>query len=198
MAIDPFGWDARYLAGSTPWDFGRPLPLLLDALDEGALGAPGRAFCPGAGRGHDASGLAGSGWDVTVVDLSPTAAAYAAEHYPQVRYAVGDALDPDLVLAQTGGPVDLLWDHTFFCAVPPAMRPRMGDLARGVVRPGGLLASGVFPTGRPMADGGPPYSYDVADMTAVLDDFDLVRVSEPVQVSPLHPWPHRLAVWRRR
>lgn len=162
------------------------------------LGEPGTALAPGAGRGHDAAALAAAGWETTVVDISATAAAYAAERYPAVRYVVGDALDPDFVLAQIGGQVDLLWDHTFFCALPPDLRGRVGDLASEVVRPGGLLASGVFPLDRDPAEDGPPWAYRPEDMDAVLDGFERVQTGEPTQLSRTLPWRHQLAVWRRR
>lgn len=190
-------WDAWYVAGFTPWDLGGPLPLLTDALATGLLGKTGSAFAPGAGRGHDAAALAAAGWATTVVDLSPTAVGYATEHYPAVRFVLGDALDPDFVLAQTGGQVDLLWDHTFFCALPPALRPQVGVLAAALVRPGGLLASGVFPIDRPPAEGGPPWSYRPEDMDAVLDGFERVHTGEPVHLNPDFTFRHRLAIWRR-
>lgn len=191
-------WDSRYVAGDTPWDLAGPLPLLSAALTDGTLGDPGTVLAPGAGRGHDAAALAAAGWAVTVVDISPTAAAYAAEHYPQVSYVVGDALDPELVLGRLGRQVDLLWDHTFFCALPPEIRPEVGDVARAVVRPGGLLASGVFPIERDPGEGGPPWAYRVEDMDAVLDGFERILTGEPVHVSREFPWRHQLAVWRRR
>lgn len=195
--VDPVDWDSRYVAGTTGWDLGGPVPLLTDALAAGLLPAAGTAFVPGAGRGYDAGELAAAGWTVVACDLSPTAAGYAAEHFPAVDYVVGDALDATQALAHTGGPVDLLWDHTFFCALPPAARPRVGDLARAVVRPGGLLGSGVFPLDRDDGEG-PPYRYLPEDMGAVLgDDFELVHLGEPT--GSMRPgWHRRLGIWRRR
>lgn len=190
-------WDARYAAETTPWDLGRPVPLLVEALDEGTIPrGPGRAFVPGAGRGYDADELSRANWQVTAVDLSATAAAYAAEHFPKVAYGVGDALDPDTVARFTGGQVDLLFDHTFFCALPPASRPRMNDLADAVVRPGGLLASVVFPIGRPDAEGGPPFGYSPEDLDAVIPGFEQIHLGPETSVLD-RPWPHRLAIWRR-
>ncbi|MEP9382768.1 thiopurine S-methyltransferase [Nocardioides sp. KR10-350] len=196
MTADPVDWDARYAAQTTPWDLGGPVPLLTEALDEGRLGRPGTALVPGAGRGYDAGALAAAGWSVTAVDLSPTAAGYSAEHHPAVSSAVGDALDTAFVLERTGGPVDLLWDHTFFCAVPLELRPRVAELADAVVTTGGLLASCVFPIGRPASEGGPPYAYDVDDLGALLEGFEQVHVGPEVTV-PTRAWPHRLALWRR-
>lgn len=195
MTTDPVDWDAAYARETTPWDLGDVTPLLTDALAAGLLGEPGRALVPGAGRAYDAGALAEANWKVTAVDLSVTAAAYATARFPQVDYVVGDALDTDLVRGRTGGQVDLLWDHTFFCALPPALRPRFGDLARTAIAPGGLLASGVFPLDR-SDDAGPPYRYLPEDMTAVLDGFELVHLG-PVTESMVPGWHRRLAIWRR-
>lgn len=195
--VDPVDWDARYLAGTTGWDLGGPVPLLADALASSLLPREGAALVPGAGRGYDAGALAEAGWTVTACDLSPTAARYAAEHFPAVDYVVADALDAERTLAHTGGPVDLLWDHTFFCALPPASRPRVGELARRLVRPGGLVASGVFPLDRD-DDEGPPYRYLPEDMDVVLGDgFELIHLGEPTE-SMRPGWHRRLALWRRR
>lgn len=76
--------------------------------------------------------------------------------------------------------------------------PRVGDLARAAVRPGGLPASGVFPIGRPPAQGGPPFGYQPDAMDAVLDGLQRIRTGDPAHLFDDElPWSHRLAVWRR-
>jgi hypothetical protein len=95
------------------------------------------------------------------------------------------------------GPVDLVWDHTFLCALPLGLRPAVGELARRVVRPGGLVASGVFPVDRPRGEEGPPWPYRVEDMDEALGPpFVRVHTGEPVHVSSTLAWLHQLAVWR--
>lgn len=189
-------WEQWYVQEDTPWDIGAPLPLLVEALAGGAFGSPGVALVPGGGRGHDASALAAAGWQTSVVDISPTAAAYAAAHYPTVHYVVGDALDAGVVLDAVG-PVDLLWDHTFFCALPPDLRPRVGALAEAVVKPGGVVASGVFPLDRPRGEEGPPWTFVADDLDELLPSFELVHLGEPRSIFTELPYRHRLALWRR-
>lgn len=196
---DPSDWEILYAGGTPGWDMGAPIGLIPAALEAGLFGQAGSMVSPGGGRGHDAAGFAARGWHASVIDISPTAATYAAEHYPALSYVVGDALDPDFVLASLGGQVDLLWDHTFFCALPPEWRPRVGALAAAAVRPGGLVASGVFPIDRDPSEQGPPWTYVPDDMDAALGSaFERVHLSAPVHLSPRKPWRHRLGIWRRR
>lgn len=196
MTIDPVDWDAAYAAAATPWDLGEPVPLLIEALVDGLLGVPGSALVPGCGRGYDAGALAEAGWRTVGVDLAPHAVDEATAAYPTVTFALGDALDPDVALTRTGGPVDLLWDHTFFCALPPGLRPRYGELVRAVLKPGRLLASAVFPLDRP-DDAGPPYRYVPEHMEEVIGDgFERIHLGPPV-ASMVPQWHRRLAIWRR-
>lgn len=194
--VDPVDWEQWYVEEFTPWDQGAPIPLLVDALDAGLLGEPGTAFVPGGGRGHDASALAEAGWRTTVVDISPTAASAAKTRYPSLDYVIGDALDPATVLGRIGM-VDLMWDHTFFCAFPVEMRPRVAALAAAVVKPGGLLASGVFPIDKPREEPGPPWAYQPDDLGDLLTGFELVHLGEPVKQASQFGYRHQLAVWRR-
>ena len=68
-------WEQRY-AGSAPIWSGRPNASLVTAVEELS---PGRALDRGCGEGGDAIRLASRGWDVTAVDLSPTAVERATE-----------------------------------------------------------------------------------------------------------------------
>ena len=66
-------WDRRY-SGRPVWS-GEPNPTLVAAAE--AL-QPGRALDLGCGEGADAIWLAGRGWEVTGVDVSPVALRRAA------------------------------------------------------------------------------------------------------------------------
>jgi len=195
MTTVPESWDDHYRNLETPWDLGGPQPLLIEALT-GPLAGGGTALVPGCGRGYDAEALAGAGWSTLGIDLSPHALEFANAHHPTARFVEGDALDAALVLEQLGGPVDLVWDHTFFCALSPILRPAFGDLCRAVVRPGGLVASAVFPIGRDLADGGPPYGMVVEDLDEALEGFSRVSLGPEVHLDR-RPWAYRLGLWHR-
>lgn len=71
-AADAFGarwWERHYRAG-TPGPAGDPTPYVTGELDHEH---PGTVLDAGCGTGADAIWLARRGWDVTAVDVSPTA-----------------------------------------------------------------------------------------------------------------------------
>ena len=89
-------WDSAYREGRRPgWDVGRPATELKKAVDGGTL-VRGRAVVLGCGTGTNAIYLAGKGFDVTAIDIAPTALARAEkkalEAGVKVRWLVADVL----------------------------------------------------------------------------------------------------------
>lgn len=179
-APSPSDWSARYAASDTPWDNGAPHPELSLRLQDGRLAPPhegAKVLVPGAGRAHDAIALARRGWEVTAVDIVESLAPEVAPQLEKLggRFVVGDALEVD----DSHG-FDLIWDHTFFCAIQPEDRPRWGALAGRLLRPGGVYAALVFPIGRPLEAGGPPYGMDCDALHSSLGTLFRGREAEPV------------------
>lgn len=158
------GWIERWEAMNIPWDAGASPPVLGQLLADGHLppspaDAPLRALVPGAGSGYDVLTLAAAGWQAVGIDLAPGAGRRFAElrqaaelTEARARLLVGDAFTADV-----GGPVDLWWDYTFLCALQPEMRPTWAARAAELVRPGGLLATLVFPIVDRDPTDGPPF-----------------------------------------
>ncbi|PYE16464.1 thiopurine S-methyltransferase [Williamsia limnetica] len=67
--MDQKFWDERYLETEQIWS-NNPNPVL---LEHASTLTPGRALDLGCGEGADARWLAGRGWQVTAVDISPVA-----------------------------------------------------------------------------------------------------------------------------
>lgn len=81
-------WDDRYSSAPAVWS-GHVNPVLAELV--GGL-VPGAALDVGAGEGGDAIWLAGRGWRVTAVDLSPVALERAAERARSVGAEIADRI----------------------------------------------------------------------------------------------------------
>lgn len=186
----PEEWNARYTGASTPWDLGGPHPELVHRLPQ--LGDPGTAFVGGAGRAHDALALARHGWRVTATDWAPAAAGAAAElERLGSRYVVADSL------AYDDGVFDLLFEHTFFCAIDPSQRSDYGAMANRIVAPGGRVAAIVFPVGKHPTTGGPPWGISTAMLETALGAAFTLRSDEGVEHRGHPGWRERWALWER-
>ncbi|MPZ53669.1 MAG: methyltransferase domain-containing protein [Acidimicrobiia bacterium] len=190
--LTPEDWSFRYRRSDTPWDMGRANPLLSDLLAEDpGLGKenPGRVFVPGCGSGWDASVFHTAGWDVVAVDMASGAIEEAQKLVPSA--VVGDAL------RWTDEPFRVVFDHTFFCALAPDDRPEFGKMADRVLGDDGRVVSVVFPIGRSLEKGGPPYGMSPEAVDEVLGD-GFVRISTgPEATIGRRSWPHKLCIWER-
>lgn len=190
-------WNASYEIGSIPWDLGRAHPELETRLAvDPSLGTDsvGSVLVPGAGTGHDAAALAQAGWRVTAVDLAPAVETALLRRLDADggSVVIGDSLE-----LEVEKPFDLVFDHTFFCALDPADRPRFGSMAHRVLARSGSVISVVFPIGRPASDGGPPWGFDVEDMARALGDgFTLDERGGHTRMSGRR-WPHAWTRWAR-
>ncbi|WDZ83112.1 FAD-dependent oxidoreductase [Micromonospora cathayae] len=135
-------WEERYRSRTAVWS-GRPNPQLV--VEAGDL-TPGRALDVGCGEGADAVWLAGRGWQVTAVDLAPTAVQRARAH--AAAAGVGDRVTvrhADLrVTPPEPGAYDLVSAH--YVHLPAAAwRDLVARLADAVAPGGTLLIVGHHP-----------------------------------------------------
>lgn len=193
------GWSARYRSGDTPWDQGEAHPeLVRRAMVDGLVPKPGAGdldvFVPGCGRGHDALWFARAGCRVTAVDF---ASGLAAGLGPALE-ALGSRFVETDALTFEGGPFDLVFEHTFHCAIPPERREDWARLVDRVLRPGGRLAALVFPADKPTSEGGPPHRTTVAGLAASLGSGFRTVVDEPVERGiATRAWAERWAVFEK-
>ncbi|MFM8981219.1 MAG: methyltransferase domain-containing protein [Planctomycetia bacterium] len=149
------GWEQRYRAGDTPWDLGSEPPILRAELARLGPGAGRPALVPGAGYGHDALALARAGWQVTAVDIAPSACARlrarAREEGLSLEVLEADLLD---LPAALDGRFALAWEQTCLCALEPAQRAACVAALARVLQPGALLLALLWNHGQP---GGPPH-----------------------------------------
>ncbi len=190
-------WAQRYRDENTPWDRGRAHLELQARIESGELlprQAGARAYVPGCGRGHDAMALARAGWRVTAVDIVGDLGGPLRRELEPLggEFHVGDALHPET------GPFDLIWEHTFLCAIQPEERPSWVSMMRRSLVPGGHLAVLVFPADKTADLGGPPWGYDVTSLEKWLgEDFELLESAEVDPELEPRQWAQAFALFRR-
>ncbi|PNS19169.1 Hybrid signal transduction protein dokA [Sphaceloma murrayae] len=145
-----------------------------------------RALVPGCGKGYDVFLLASYGFDAFGVEVSPKAAEAAREEQKRVEgaeeYRVkvqsvgrGEAkiLQGDFFKDEwwnesceglkdkgfdTREGFELIYDYTFFCALPPQLRSRWARRMAELLTPDGRLICLEFPTYKEPSTGGPPWA----------------------------------------
>ncbi len=149
VALD---WEARYQAERTPWERPSLHPAFL-SWRAGGLLSPCRILLPGAGRSGEPLALARDGFDVTTVDVTPSAVAVQRVRLQAARLP-GAVHEADLLEWTAPAPFDAVYDQTCLCALPPDTWPRYAGRLHEWLRPGGQLFMLLMQTGAP---GGPPF-----------------------------------------
>ncbi len=103
-------WDSAYRRSGAPgWDVGRPASELTSLVESKTV-RTGRALVIGCGTGTNAVYLASQGFEVTAIDIAPTALALgerrARAAKVEVRWLLADA-----VALPPVGPFDLIFDR---------------------------------------------------------------------------------------
>ncbi len=167
-----------------------------------------RALVPGCGSGFDvlyfASKLPGTAGTATGLDLSEMAVASATAKAQSLglegraRFRTADFFtldDPD-------GTYDLVYDHTFLCAIEPTLRPAWAAQIARLTRAGGHFITYMYPIGDHIT--GPPYAVHPEHYDALLGaHFErlLLRDILPGEKFPSRvdgPHGEMIALWRRR
>ncbi|TDC19984.1 class I SAM-dependent methyltransferase [Streptomyces sp. 8K308] len=198
-------WEAFYADRERPVPFfvAKPDENLVSYLERGLVAPGGRALDLGCGPGRNAVHLAGRGFAVDAVDLSPAAVAWAAERAAaagvDVRFRCGDAFE--LVgHGELAGPYDLIHDSGCFHHLPPHRRVSYLALLDRALAPGGHLAltcfaAGVEGSGTELSDadlyragdlgGGLAYTPEsLRRILADLDEVELRRMRDEPADSP--------------
>ena len=114
-------WESRYASGSTPWEKGAGAPGLVDFLDGHPDLPRSRVLVPGCGTGHDARSWARHGFEVTGLDIAPSAIRQAEARTREAGLP-GSFREADFLRDPPTGAFDWIFEHTLFCAIPPTDR----------------------------------------------------------------------------
>ncbi len=129
-------WDAAYRDDRRPpWDKGFPSSHLKAAVESGTV-APGRAVVLGCGTGTNAIYLAKRGFDVTAVDVAPTALARAQAKAKEagvtLRWLLADVTAPPAGLE----PFDFIFDRGCYHGVRRGNARGYVEAVKKLSRPG--------------------------------------------------------------
>ncbi|KAF5385586.1 hypothetical protein D9757_006776 [Collybiopsis confluens] len=185
---DPQSWDVAWKTKVTPWDSGEIQPPLRDVIQSGEVTFPkgGRALVPGCGRVECSIAAKGlrcnlsrlcSGHEAVGLDASTTAFDAANE----LRSTSG--VDPELLSkihfentdffsykVPEDKKFDLIYDFTFFVAIPPSKRSLWGSQMNALIKPEGYLITLMFPQVAEPYSTGPPFWTNLASYEEVLGD----------------------------
>jgi len=159
-------WESRYQSGETGWDRGASSPSLNAWLSNEGLTPGSRILVPGCGRGHEVIHLAQLGFDVTGLDIAPS----AVNHLQQALKDKGvqaEVLHADLFEFMPDTPFVAIYEQTCLCAIQPVQRAAYEALLHAWLKPGGTLFALFMQTG---AEGGPPFHCDLLAMRQLFDE----------------------------
>ncbi|KFK37215.1 hypothetical protein AALP_AA4G228800 [Arabis alpina] len=160
------GWEKTWEEGATPWDLGKPTPIISHLLEAGSL-PNGRALVPGCGTGYDVVEMACPDRHVVGLDVSKTAVEQSTKIFssmPNAKYF--SFVCEDFFTWEPAEKFDLIFDYTFFCALEPSVRPLWAQRMEKLLKPGGELITLMFPIDDRI--GGPAYKVSVSEYEKVL------------------------------
>jgi SAM-dependent methyltransferase len=163
-------WIDCYQRGETPWEKGKPTPVLDEVLARHPEVFHGRVLVPGCGFGHDARWLAAHGLTVTGADIAPPAIE-GAQKMDQEKRVDFRLIDLFALPADMQGAFDFVWEHTCLCALPLAMRSAYAQAVKSVLKTDGKVV-GVFYMNPDMDPGeeGPPFGISVEELEQLWRD----------------------------
>jgi methyl halide transferase len=151
-----FNWEDKYQAGTTGWERRHLNPAFVAWRASGEL-APCRILIPGCGRSDEPVELAKAGFEVTALDIAPSAVAVQQERLGPV----GRAIHADLFAWKPETPFDAIYDQACLCALPPSLPPEYETRLARWLRSGGKLFVLFMQTGR---EDGPPFDCPIPRM----------------------------------
>ncbi|KAJ6631194.1 S-adenosyl-L-methionine-dependent methyltransferase [Mycena sp. CBHHK59/15] len=197
---DPHTWDQAWNQNVTPWDTGDIQPPLREVLrsEEVKFPTSGRAFVPGCGNGYDAIFIASElNLDTLAIDISRTAVNSASKNIPEGLNTRIEVRDFFSFKVPEDEKFDLIYDYTFFVAIPVSRRQQWGDQMNALIKPGGYLITLVFPLDNE-TDAGPPWFVRPEHYLKPLGDkWEKVFDRVPTTSSPTHVGRERLVVWKK-
>lgn len=146
-------WDSAYRhQGPAPWDIGRPADELQKVIASGKV-AKCRVVDLCCGSGTDAVYLAKQGFDVTGVDVSPTALAQARQKAQEAKVSVNWVL-ADILAPPDLKPFDFVYDRACYHVVRQQSQGAYIETVKRLSHPGTSFLLLSARKDDPLAEGG--------------------------------------------
>ena len=166
-------WENRYKNGQTGWDMQKvspPLKTYVDQLNDKTL----KILIPGAGNAHEAEYLYQKGFkNIFVADIAKTPLKNLKTRipeFPQDQLLHTDFFDIEDTF-------DLIIEQTFFCALPPQLRPKYAQKMNQLLKPNAKLVGLLF--NFPLTDDGPPFGGSMAEYKNYFKELFDLEILEP-------------------
>jgi methyl halide transferase len=131
-------WESRYQQDQRPsWDTGRPSSHLKRLVEDKTL-QPGRVVELGCGTGVNAVYLAEQGFQVTAIDVAPTALELARKRATEAGVDV-NWIQADVLAPPPLGDFDLIFDRGCYHGVRRQDPSRYVEVVKELCRPGGRI-----------------------------------------------------------
>tara|TARA_B110000305_G_C19428923_1_gene635179 strand:- start:445 stop:1059 length:615 start_codon:yes stop_codon:yes gene_type:complete len=169
-------WDSIYRDEESPgWNVGTVTPVLQELLpkltERLEHDRKRKLFVPGCGFGHDAAWLSKQGFIVEASDFSQLAVGQAKSNYGSCDNLSINQAD---VFSETGV-YDVVFEHTFFCAIPIELREQWVEKCLGLLKPNGYYF-GVFHKVNLETPDGPPHSVNDEEIKTLFGKkFEFIR-----------------------
>lgn len=146
-------WTNIYQTEEPGWEQHQAHPALAEVVPQLKLNKA-KVLVLGCGSGHDAAYFAQQGHIVTGVDFSSEAIKRAQEQYGKIEGLSFVQSDAFKLPENWTGRFDLVFEHTFYCAITPERRDELVATWRRVLMPQGRILGIFFVT---EMRGGPPF-----------------------------------------
>jgi len=152
-------WEVLYQTQDTGWDRGEVSPALHSFINKGVFKNVKTVFIPGCGRGYEVVELARHGFEVTALDLAPSAIEQLKQKLKQAGVTANTTC---LNIFDYDAPesFDVVYEQTCLCAIPPSERENYAKAVYHWLKPSGKLLLNLMQTGDA---GGPPFHCDFMD-----------------------------------
>ncbi|MEX2597759.1 MAG: methyltransferase domain-containing protein [Salibacteraceae bacterium] len=135
-------WETRWKNGQTGWDIGYASPPIIEYFKTVA-NKNARILIPGCGNAWEGEALLNMGFkNVYLLDISSSALKCFQErvkHFPENQIINDDFFE-------LNDSFDFIVEQTFFCALPPSLRPNYAENAHRLLTENGKLIGVLFDT----------------------------------------------------